>query len=303
MPTFRKELTDLIRPHLAGGKFPDALVRAIDEVLDRAGLPRDGEAGQPVKPPQPATPAKPTPAEAVEKAPKTDIPEGRLTLPGLRKFLGLAPEGGMDEAARTALLDRLANPGAPRLSDDDISAAAAKLGVSDKKIRAVREVETKRDLFDSLGRPSILYERHVFARNTKPEGRFNASHPALSAKTGYGPGGYGKYSAQYDKLASACALDPDAAFQACSWGAFQVLGENAVPIGYVSPLAMALALTTGEAAHLEAFIRFVQTNKLVEKLRACRAGDPASCVPFVRGYNGKDYATYKYHIKLADALK
>jgi len=117
----------------------------------------------------------------------------------------------------------------------------------------------------------------------------------------YGPGGYGKFSAQYGKLAQAAALDPEAAFRACSWGAFQVLGENAVALGYPSAFAMALSLTESEAAHLDSFVRFVRANKIVDALRGCRPGDPASCIPFVKVYNGAGFRAFSYHEKLANA--
>jgi hypothetical protein len=165
-------------------------------------------------------------------------------------------------------------------------------------IKAVRKVEAPRGSFDDEGRPTILYERHVFSRNSGR--RFDASHPILSSRT---QGGYGKFSIQYDKFADACALDPEAAFKACSWGAFQVLGENAVALGYASAYDMVQRLLVSEAAHLDSFIRFVRTNKLVDKLRACRAGDPASCVPFVKAYNGKDFAKNNYHVNLANAAR
>jgi hypothetical protein len=287
---FRKELTDLLRPNLAGGKVTAELVQAIDALLDRAGVPRDGAA------PAPTPPTPPAPAAVGA------VPTGRLDIAGLRKFLGLPAAGAFDAAAQAALLARLTNHSPTPVTDADIDRAAAALGVSAKAIKAVRKVETKQSPFDADSRPTILYERHVFTRNTVPPGRFTAAHPLISGGP-YGPGGYGKISAQYGKLMQACALDPEAALRACSWGGFQVLGENAVPIGYGSTLEMVVMLVASEAAHLESFVRFVRHNKLVEALRACRAGDPSSCIAFVKGYNGKDFASFSYHTKLADALR
>jgi hypothetical protein len=170
-------------------------------------------------------------------------------------------------------------------------------------MRASKKVEAPRGAFDDQGRPSILYERHVFSRNTNPKDKFNASHPNLSALRGYGAGGYGSFGAQYGKLELAYALDPEAAFEACSWGAFQVLGENAVALGYQSARAMAVELATSEAAHLDSYVRFIKTNNLADELGRCRAGDPDSCIPFVREYNGEGFRGFGYHIKFADALR
>ena len=49
------------------------------------------------------------------------------------------------------------------------------------------------------GRPQILFERHIFRRET--QGRFNAQAPHLSGP----PGGYGGLSTQYAKLEEALA--------------------------------------------------------------------------------------------------
>lgn len=242
------------------------------------------------------------PEKAGEAAPAAEAASARLTVKSLQERLGVAPDGVFGPASAVALFARLSNRNAPALADADFARVAAELGVGEKIIRAVRKVEAPRGPFDDQGRPSILYEKHVFSRNTEPEGRFDRSHPALSAEE-WEPGTYGPFSAQYQKLALACALDPEAAFRACSWGAFQVLGENAVDLGYGSAFEMALALTASEAAHLDSFVRFVKANRLVDELRQCRPGDPASCVPFVRAYNGKGYARNAYHVKLAEAAR
>ena len=214
---------------------------------------------------------------------------------------GEAP-AAVQEPIRTVadLTALLSNRNAPALTGDDFARVADELGVSEKMIRAVRKVEAPRGPFDDHGRPSILYERHVFRRNTNPKGKFDATAPLLSGPP-YGRGGYGSFESQYTKLAEACRLDQDAAFKACSWGAFQVLGENAESLGYESAFAMAKALTVSEAAHLDSFVRYVKENGLVEKLRQCRAGDPASCIPFVERYNGAGFRQFDYHKKLADA--
>lgn len=204
------------------------------------------------------------------------------------------------EAGWPSVIARLTNKHAAALTEADFARAAQELGVGVNIVKAVRAVEAPRGAFDDAGRPTILYEKHVFSRATGH--RFDASHPMLSAPK-WEPGTYGPASAQYGKLERAWALDPDAAFKACSWGAFQILGENAVALGYPSAFEMAIELTKSEAAHLDSFIRFVKTNRLVDELQACRAGDPASCVPFVRAYNGAGYARNNYHVKFAQAAK
>jgi hypothetical protein len=222
-----------------------------------------------------------------------------MTIKDLQARIGVTPDGQFGPVSKAALLAKLANPNAPALTDGDIQRVAGGLGVSAGVIRAVRKVEAPRGAFDSAGRPSILYEKHIFGKETGY--RWNAAHPVLSS-TSWQPGTYGPFSGQYTKLANACALDPDAAFKACSWGAFQVLGQNAIAMGYPSAIDMAFALTESEAAHLECFARFVRMRGLEDELRACRPGDPKSCVPFVRVYNGPGYAANDYHTKLSGAI-
>jgi len=231
----------------------------------------------------------------------------RLTIKTLHDLIGITPDvpgyGHVFGArSKLALFAKLSNLKAPALTLDDYQRAATRLGIPIGHIKGVTKVEAPRGPYDDEGRPSILYERHKFRNNTEPKGRFNGSHPAISGPA-YGPGGYGSFGGQYDKFAAACALDPEAAFRACSWGAFQVLGENAVSLGYASAADMAFSLTTGVAAHLETFVRFVEANHLADELRECIPGDAKSCQPFVRVYNGPGFEFFKYDSKLAEAIK
>jgi hypothetical protein len=231
----------------------------------------------------------------------------RLTIQKLHDRIGITVNtagygrsfGAKSKAALSALLS---NSHAPALTEDDYAEAAKRLNVPIGHMKGSKKIEAPRGAFDDHGRPTLLYERHVFARNTDPKGCFNDDHPSLSASVGYGKGGYGAFSGQFDRLAAACALDPEAAFRACSWGAFQVLGENAEYIGYTSAFEMVISLTTGEAAHLESYVKFIEKKGLQDELRACKPGDPNSCIPFVRAYNGEDFRAFNYHVKFAGAI-
>lgn len=224
-----------------------------------------------------------------------------MNVKDLQIVLGVDPDGNFGSKSKKALFSQFANPNAPKFADSDIADAAHSLGVSEGHIRASILCESPRGSFDAQGKPVILFERHKFAAATTPPNRFNLSNPDLSGGP-YGPGGYGPLGKQWDKLAAACALDPEAAFEACSWGAFQVMGGNAKLLGYASAFDMALTLVSGEKAHLETYVRFIKAFGLVERLRACRAGDSDSCVPFVRRYNGPDYEKFDYHRKFAAAI-
>ena len=230
----------------------------------------------------------------------------RLTIGALQSDLGIDPATPgfgrvFGPRSKAALFAAFSNPGAPALIPADFAAAATRLGVPVGHIVGVRKVEAPRGPFDDQGRPTILYERHKFRAACDPAGCFDGSNPDISGPP-YGAGGYGPFSAQYDRLAAACALDPHAAFAACSWGAFQVMGENAAALGYGTPYEMAKALRQSESAHLDSFVRFVEWKGLTNKLRACRPNDPDSCRDFVRGYNGANFEQFNYHEKFARAI-
>ena len=181
---------------------------------------------------------------------------------------------------------------ATKLTDGDIAAAAAALRVTNAHILAVCDVETgAQGAFDSQSRPTILFERHYFHRLTN--GRFDAQAPDLSNASA---GGYGKFSEQYPKLTRAIALDRAAALQSASWGRFQIMGANYKMCDFDDVEAFVAAMTAGEAGHLQAFVAFVNANKLDDELRR---GDWAG---FARGYNGADYKKNRYDEKLAEAF-
>lgn len=185
-----------------------------------------------------------------------------------------------------------------RLSDADYAQAAQALGCEVAAIKAVAEVESRESPFDARNRPTILYERHIFAAATVPPGKFNDSHPDLSARSGYGPGGYGTKEQQYGKLARAHALDADAALKAASWGKFQILGSNHKACGHATVGEFVKAMTVSEREHLRAFAHFVAANPAMRQ--ALRSLDWAA---FAKRYNGPEYAKYKYDEKMAAAYR
>jgi hypothetical protein len=163
-------------------------------------------------------------------------------------------------------------------------------------IWAVVEVETSGVTqgcgFLSDGRPQILFERHVFRRET--QARFDGTAPHLSGP----PGGYGKLGGQYAKLEEALALcdaeglGPEPALRSASWGLGQVMGFNAEPAGFSSAEAMVAAMRDGEDAQLLAMARFLRARKLHQALSR------RDWAAFARGYNGPAYARNQYDVKL-----
>lgn len=184
------------------------------------------------------------------------------------------------------------------LTDADFARAAKELNVEVAAIRAVAEVEAAGAGFLPDGRPAILYEAHIFHKETggKHAGAKDRRGVALSSPTWnqklYGATG----AAQHARYEDARKLDPDAANKACSWGTFQILGQNHKACGFDSSQAFVDAMWNGgEAAHLDAFVAFVKANNLDGALRA------KNWAAFARGYNGPSYAVNKYDTKMASA--
>lgn len=180
------------------------------------------------------------------------------------------------------------NPGP--LGDADYERAAKAIGCTVAAVRAVAEVESRGGFFADA-RPKILFERHIFSRQTNR--KFDASHPRVSSPA---PGGYIGGPAEYDRLTAAIALDRAAALKSASWGAFQIMGFNHKAAGFADVEAFVKAMVAGQGAQLDAFARFINASSLGDEL--IRKDWPG----FARGYNGPDYARNRYDIKLAAAF-
>ena len=205
-------------------------------------------------------------------------------------------DGDYGSLTRNAISAALTNTDPAKLTDSDIAAAAAELKCMPAIIRAIVKVESGGSGFGPTGKPLILYEPHVFSRQSGH--RFDGNHPNISSRQ-WNRALYEKtQEGRYGQLLDAVGLDVDAAFMACSYGLFQILGENWKVCGYPSPWAMAWVMAQSEGDQLDGLVRFVKGNKHQQKLAACTS-DPAACVPFVSAYNGAGYAANQYHIKLA----
>ncbi|MYL99561.1 DUF3380 domain-containing protein [Novosphingobium sp. FGD1] len=211
----------------------------------------------------------------------------------LQTTLGVKADGVFGPISREALRSRFTNINAPAITSAEMDKVAARLGCTVKQLRAVSIVESGGGGFDKDGHPKILFERHLFHRQTA--GKWS---PASSSQASGG-----RYTeSSWDKLGLACAKDPDAAFGSCSWGKFQVLGLHWSKLRYASPYALAFSTVASEAAHYELLARYIEAFGLTDELRAL-SRDPDDCRAFAKGYNGPAYAQGGYHQKLARAMQ
>jgi hypothetical protein len=174
------------------------------------------------------------------------------------------------------------------LSQAGFSKALSTLGVKPAAIWCVIAVETSGCGFLPDRRPKILFERHIFHRQTG--GHFDASTPDLSNPTA---GGYGRPGApQYDRLTRAIALDERAALMSTSWGLAQIMGFNAGAAGFADPVSMVTSLVQSEDSHLCAMADFIRHSGIDVAMRNCAWQD------FAAAYNGPNYQQNQYDEKL-----
>ncbi|UUC45290.1 N-acetylmuramidase domain-containing protein [Flavobacterium cerinum] len=192
------------------------------------------------------------------------------------------------------------------LSEQDLIDFANEFQLELAAIKAVNEVESSGKGFLIDGRPKILFEGHIFwqeleRRNLEPEQYTNPENQDILYKKWtkkYYLGG----QKEYDRLQRAIRLVPglnltDAANAAASWGVFQIMGFNAIPIGYDSIDSFVGKMYLDEREHLFAFGRFLKKNNLVVLLQN---NDWAT---FAYRYNGEGYKVNKYDEKLARAYQ
>ncbi len=191
---------------------------------------------------------------------------------------------------------RFAGTGKP-LSDAGMAAALSAMDldpVADLPVLwSVLTVESRGFGFQVDRRPKILFERHIFHRETG--GRFSGQAPDISAATG---GGYIGGAAEYDRLERAVAfcigagIGSDPALRSASWGLGQVMGFNAVSSGFAGPADMVKRMADSEDAQILGMAGFIKSNGLHKRLTA------RDWAGFAKGYNGASYWKNQYDVKL-----
>lgn len=163
----------------------------------------------------------------------------------------------------------------------DYAKAADELGAEERAVKAVAAVESSGAGFWTIGgerKPTIRLEAHWFGKLTQYV--YNDTHPQISCRQ-WTPSLAARTPVdawrQFDEAAS---LNENAAIQATSWGAFQIMGFHWKNLGYSSPQAMRADMDT-EQGQLNAFVRFVKADSVL--LEALRRQDWHS---FAGRYNG-----------------
>jgi len=184
------------------------------------------------------------------------------------------------------------------LTDKDYSDAAKIIGCEPDIIKAVTKVEAPRGAYDDEGHITMLFEPYQFYKELKAASidptPLISQYPTLVSDH-WNPSLYGKYSDQYNKLQGAANICATCAYKATSFGLFQILGTNAVSIGYKDVYEMYTLFVQSEYNQLIGFIKFVVHNHLSSYL-VNKDWDS-----FALHYNGADYKKNNYPEKLEKA--
>ncbi len=221
---------------------------------------------------------------------------------------GLKPQLRMDgvpgPATRQGVFDAFRNRAAPAVTGDDIRALALRLGCTERQIKAVAKVESGGAGWDEAGLLRCLFERHYAWKRIRIASPWaDLANAFLSHPTA---GGYtidadrDGICDSWEKLADLALStgDPKRAFECASFGKFQIMGAWAEKLGYRSSLDFVWKLSRDEAAHYDAFARYIETFGLTRALRQV-SGATADCTAFAVGYNGKGQRGYDAKIAAA----
>jgi len=179
------------------------------------------------------------------------------------------------------------------LSETDFQNAATQLGsgISVNIIKAFATVESGgRSGFGPAKLPVIAFEGHLFRKYTKHI--YDQAHPLLSYpyKKKAGPQWQTNNKDQakaWETMATAFALDQEAALMSASWGMFQIMGFNYASCGYKTVFEFAAALKVNAGNQLKAFLGFCSKSPAL--MKAMKSKDFTS---MARNYNGEDYGNY-----------
>jgi len=182
-----------------------------------------------------------------------------------------------------------------------LATEAPKLGLDPRVVRSVMQAESGQRPFGPDGRVIIRFEPHVFARFTAQKAlgsrRLTDAQIAAAGKVVLNPGmahindgrrRTGGQAAEWETLARAKAIDPDAAIQSTSFGLGQIMGFNYRLAGYASPQALVDAFSTSSTEQVLGMLRMI--GNVPKQLNALRNKDYPT---FVASYNGAAVGTPK----------
>lgn len=216
----------------------------------------------------------------------------------------LEDDGVGGPITRSTFIMLFVNKKARAIDETERLMIAKSLGdTTTKRIAAVAKVESAGSGWFDSGLPKILYERHYFYKFMKKTISWVSGFLSNSSSGGYTvDADKNGINDNWDKLAAAVCINPDAAIQSVSIGAFQVMGKWYKDCGYQRPIDMLWAARNSEYEHYKMLAGFIKANNLQKAFLAVST-DPNTNVRFVEAYNGPAWRKNDYANKLAKAMR
>lgn len=235
------------------------------------------------------------------------------------------------------LLKLFANYQGGEIAETDWEKAAKYVECEIAVLKAFAEVESGgRSSFWRLNKgdgahiPAVLYERHYFSDVTKK--KYDKEHPDLSWPVGYrkkarlgendkemssgkvGAGDiYSDYASAYLRLINAYRLDSTAALKSCSWGKFQIMGQNYSLCGARNINVFVEKMCASELEQIKLVTEFIRNKPrawknakntaLGREISLWDAVKTKNWAAIAFNYNGPSYKTYNYDTKMKAAYE
>jgi hypothetical protein len=190
-------------------------------------------------------------------------------------------------------------------SNDIYTRCANMIGCEVAALKAVIKVESNGSGFFAPGKPSILFEGHIFWKYLREDAHVNPADYVSGNEDIVYPEWTKKYykggMAEYDRLERAKAIHETAALKSASWGMLQIMGFNYAACGCESVQEFVNKMSESADNQILLGSKFIcssseMKNALINK----------DWTAFARKYNGPKYYENKYDRKLQaayDALK
>jgi len=188
-----------------------------------------------------------------------------------------------------------------KMEEQDYARAARSLNTDIAVIKAVKQVETGQyGAFLPNGKPSILFEGHIFWRELVKRGIDPTEFITGNENILYNKWTKEHYLGgikEYNRLEQAINIHKEAAYCSASWGMFQIMGFNFAFCMCRNVFEFVEIVSAGESEQLDLFVRFIQSCGLDKHLREHNWKE------FARLYNGPGYSVNGYDKRLKEAYK
>lgn len=182
----------------------------------------------------------------------------------------------------------------------DYEWAAEYLDCEPESIMAVVKVEVNGSGFVAPGKPSILFEGHIFWKQLKKHGIDPEKYAKSNPNVVYSKWDKSKYKGgikEYDRLEEAMKINREAALESISMGMFQIMGFNYASCGCKDVEEMWTKMCISEVEQFALGLEFIRINNLDTYLQK------RDWAGFAKRYNGPEYYKNQYDKKLRIAYE